>query len=429
MNKLENSLYDIVPNEYIHYQVERISNENFNDLWNELKRIEYKYSAGINYDNDNIENDWESELCYEQGKLIERVEWIGDEIAQATSAEAFMCTYRKLTPEQFKYYLYWRTCFRNGKFNITNNTFCYLMCVYELLAEMGPANASERLLQLEDIFKHFEIKELLANIVWVAQYANVHGLAIQDEIICELASFNLFDGEVCDERLLDIKNKRYDNAYEILAQQSYWKLKNSVFIKKIDCIEDISKVVEDILPKLDDIFEENDLILSDFLIGRIKKEKKRFYPYRRSIWTRSVLEKIGVHQIEIEQMKWVSVNGRTYITDEEGNIERETGNVLGYEDRYLSEYILRYVETLFRKQVGYSFLNYPEKLKGALKMKFVGGWEYVLSTNKRLQIKEKAYISLYDEIEKVIIDVTNMYFENNKERIDYLRKKYSKACD
>ena len=40
------------------------------------------------------------------------------------------------------------------------------------------------------------------------------------------------------------------------------------------------------------------------------------------------------------------------------------------------------------------------------------GMQYVLSADAALQKKEKIYFSLYDDIEKAIIDVANDFFDN-----------------
>ena len=58
---------------------------------------------------------------------------------------------------------------------------------------------------------------------------------------------------------------------------------------------------------------------------------------------------------------------------------------------------------MFREYFGYEYLAWPEALIGALKMRIGGCVEYILSTNKEYQKKQK----------KIHILVSK-YYKNNK---------------
>ena len=81
----------------------------FNDIWNNLKKIEEKYLDKIFNHNDYFITDDESELFYEQGIYLENIEWTDDDINDIPPIKIYYVTYRKLNKEQLKYYIYWRT--------------------------------------------------------------------------------------------------------------------------------------------------------------------------------------------------------------------------------------------------------------------------------------------------------------------------------
>ena len=96
-----------------------------------------------------------------------------------------------------------------------------------------------------------------------------------------------------------------------------------------------------------------------------------------------------------------------------------------YTDPYLSEYILKYTEMLFRKELGYNFITMPTKLIGALKVRFAYGYEYILSADKELQRQEKIYFSLYDDIEDIIVDSVREYMDIHREEMDVIKARFS----
>ncbi len=421
----------ILPDVYINYSNDRIDEYTFNKLWNELQKIEEKYKKGINYDNRYKITDWESELCYEQGKFLENVYWVGREINNIPNTVIPFCTYSKMNKDQLKYYLYWRTCFRNGEIIFTSGmTTFYFLCVYELLADFGPFSSEERLNQLEKLYINYT-SQGLSNALWVGEYANIHDLEIKDDEVRKWVYPVNNDKEYFRD-IIDIIDGKYDNVFDHMCRKSRWKLKSSSFLKKANCLDDIKKTIDKIIPKLEKLFDNEGIKLSDFLAGRIREEEIITYPnyYEGSIWNERILNKLGIGNDKKKDYKkrlmYDYPSERIYMTDEDGNVHRETNTSMNYTDPYLSEYVLKYTEMLFRQKIGYDYLSFPEKLKGALKMKFADGYSYVLSADPELQKMEKTYISLYDKIEKIICDTTNDYFESNYNRIEKLISQFKK---
>ena len=171
----------IIPTKYAAFSEKNIDDSNYDKLWESLQKIEERYKKKINYRYRYEITDWESELCYEQGRFIENVEWTGKPIIDIPDTQIPYCTYSKMKYQQLKYYLYWRSCFRKGETIDTGYRTFYYLCVYELLAEFGPFSPLQRLEQLERLYKNF--KSSLSNAHWIREYADFHGLEIQDNIV------------------------------------------------------------------------------------------------------------------------------------------------------------------------------------------------------------------------------------------------------
>ena len=66
----------------------------FNDIWNNLKKIEEKYLDKIFNHNDYFITDDESELFYEQGIYLENIEWTDDDINDIPPIKIYYVTIR-----------------------------------------------------------------------------------------------------------------------------------------------------------------------------------------------------------------------------------------------------------------------------------------------------------------------------------------------
>ena len=387
----------------------------FNDIWNNLKKIEEKYLDKIFNHNDYFITDDESELFYEQGIYLENIEWTDDDINDIPPIKIYYVTYRKLNKEQLKYYIYWRTCFKKGKYIDTGYKSYYYLYAYELMAELGDFSIQERWKQFRTLYEQFE-KEGLSYSYWLLDYCHLYGLPIKKEIPVEESYNNNLT------IVKEIISSNYDNVFEFIQRKSAWKVKGSTFVKRADCLEDIKIIIKNMMPELEKLFSEKGLVFSDFLIGKYGMVEYDAWPYRRSVWTAKVLRQI-IGKPPIKKIFDEILPDQTiYITDRYGEIKRATATKLYYYDPYLSEYILKYTEMMFREYFGYEYLAWPEALIGALKMRIGGCVEYILSTNKEYQKKQKKYISLYPNITKIIRFSVKDYMDKNEKRLNTLKK-------
>ena len=225
----------------------------------------------------------------------------------------------------------------------------------------------------------------------------------------------------------EIISSNYDNVFEFIQRKSAWKVKGSTFVKRADCLEDIKIIIKNMMPELEKLFSEKGLVFSDFLIGKYGMVEYDAWPYRRSVWTAKVLRQI-IGKPPIKKIFDEILPDQTiYITDRYGEIKRATATKLYYYDPYLSEYILKYTEMMFREYFGYEYLAWPEALIGALKMRIGGCVEYILSTNKEYQKKQKKYISLYPNITKIIRFSVKDYMDKNEKRMNTLKKVFEEV--
>ena len=86
----------------------------------------------------------------------------------------------------------------------------------------------------------------------------------------------------------------------------------------------------------------------------VNKEK---WPYRGCIWTERVLKKVIKQPLKSGDYEKIYMKSAIYITDKFGNIKRKTSTSMDFCDPYLSEYILKYTEMIFRENIGYAYLQ------------------------------------------------------------------------
>jgi len=412
----------ILPAIYAHADMIFVNEQNFDDLWEQLQKIEDKYRSGINYENRYYITEWESELCYEQGKYLEFIEWSGEKIENIPDTEIPYITYSKMNKEQLKYYLYWRSCFRKENFIFTGMRSFYYLCAYELLADFGGRTAEATLEQLELLYAYYK-PEGLTNAGWINEYAKVHHLTIDNENTKKLTSWYAQNDDYYNN-IHEIGNGNFDNAFEVMNKKSNWKLAKSSFVNKSGCLEHIKMAVTELLPRVEDLFACHGLAMTDWLVGVIREVSKEKWPYSGSVWNHSVVKRIVKEPFREKVLEYAYPDGAIYITDEMGNIKRKTSTCMNYCDPYLSEYILKYSEMLFREYFEYQYLTWPSELKGALRMKFANGSDYVLSVDKNEQMKQKLYCGLYSELTSVIKDGIHNYIEKHLSEMEVLKEKF-----
>ncbi len=384
----------VLPKEYVNAEYGFVNEQIFNIVESDLKRIENRYSEGIMYDRRYINTDWESELCYEQGKFLEKIMWNGCVYSKAPQVDRpFSITYSKMNKRQLEYYLFWRTEFRNGHFIYTGVHAYYYLCIFELLAEMGDYTVEERLSQLESLAHHCR-KDSLHIDHFVTDYKKVHGYETQIEDIRPKAS-NYSDEKW--KQICEIADSNYDNAFEFLNSRSNWRVKNNAFTSKYDCTDDIKRVVTESLYRIDKVFEEHDLHLPGFLTG-YERGSYNYWPYGGTIWTERVIERVAKVPVVLSCMQERGTQ-RFYGTQDTFAYGHNSSKY----DRGLIEYILRLTEINFREY--FSFGN----------------------ATRPTEIRSEELSDLGLAITQIINQVTSEYIDINVERLDGLKKAYEAA--
>ena len=118
-----------------------------------------------------------------------------------------------------------------------------------------------------------------------------------------------------------------------------------------------------------------------------------------------------------------------HLTDEDGNIERNTSMIVPRSDNVFSEYLLRYTEAVFREKVNYSRVNYPDVPVSNSKAKYYsfpnGSRGYYRCVNKEDQLSLVEHDSgIYIETQKIAETVVNRYFEEHPTILISLKAAY-----
>lgn len=165
----------LIPEEYPHFSSNEIHLYNLADLCKELNKIKEPFKnelGGLNSKNEFIifrENEWETELCYTQGKYMENLSWVWDipicTTPEENGAELITkVTYRKLSQNQLAHYLYWRTEFKKGHYIKGYRAYYYLF-FYELTYGIGNFNKETTLKYLNNIINYCPYNLRLKSII------------------------------------------------------------------------------------------------------------------------------------------------------------------------------------------------------------------------------------------------------------------------
>lgn len=149
----------LIPEEYPHFPSDEIHLYNLQKLCDELNKIKKPFKeelGGLNSKNECIifqENEWETQLCYIQGKYMENLTWIWD-VPVCTEPDVITkVTYRKFTQNQLAHYLYWRTEFKKGHYIAGYRAYYYLF-FYELTNGIGNYDKETTILYLNSVVKN-----------------------------------------------------------------------------------------------------------------------------------------------------------------------------------------------------------------------------------------------------------------------------------
>lgn len=118
-----------------------------------------------------------------------------------------------------------------------------------------------------------------------------------------------------------------------------------------------------------------------------------------------------------------------HLTDEYGNIERDTAMIVPRSDEDFSEFILRYTEAAFREKVNYSRVDYPAIPDLNRKAKYYsfpnGNKGYYRCVNEDDQpslVKHDG--SIYKQVQKIASEVVDHYFEMQPSLLASLKSSY-----
>lgn len=158
----------LIPEEYSHFPSDEIHLYNLSKLCEELNKIKKPFKnelGGLNSKKEFIifqENEWETELCYIQGKYMEKLVWLWDipicTMPEENGVELISkVTYRKLSQNQLAHYLYWRTEFKKEHYIKGYRAYYYLF-FYELTNGIGDFNTETTLVYLNNMIENSPYK-------------------------------------------------------------------------------------------------------------------------------------------------------------------------------------------------------------------------------------------------------------------------------
>ena len=394
-----------------------IVDDDYENVWKELKSIYQRYQGGYEPHYYLGLTDKESELSYEQGKLIQNVIWIGEEIENEPLIKIKFITYYKMEKHELKYYLYWRSCFWDNEFKHPDSISYYYLCAYELIAEFGPFTKEQLLYRLEQLYKHYG--NSLTHKLWVRDFAINHGLLIQDKgfenTLCNNTSIH---NEVRD--IGDLVPCDYSIVYEEMCKKTKWKIENNSFDYMYSCSDHIKAAVIEMLPSLFDLFKSNDLPYWDLFIGRIRKEGEKKKVYELSIWNRKVMSRILDDSVPATNRTGQAI----LLSNPFRRVKRKTDNCMYYCDPNLSSYIFKYSEMLFRKYMDYAYIEMPKKISYPGNEMIVNGYRYLLSKDPIDARIEKKYFELYEKglIDEIIELTVKSYIESHSKELEKHKK-------
>ena len=285
----------LIPKEYKHFLYKTINSDSYRQLRKDLLEIKEPFKnelGGLNSQNENVfynYNDWESELCYTQGKYMEFISWEGTAPPFYSPNEGEVVanvTYRKLSSDELAYYLYWRTEFKKGNY-VQGYRACYYLFFYEILIGIGGFDTQTSLNYMDNICDHCISKMPLKGLISrmkpeFERYHNVYGGS-------QFPKSKSRWKEEWDIILYEIYQKNYTHAFEYMDKIATYQLSSSSFIKATKCKNQIVKCILLSLPKIDKLFAENGLTFSDFLVGKIKVSR---LPFEESIWTKYTRQRV-----------------------------------------------------------------------------------------------------------------------------------------
>lgn len=407
----------LIPVEYKHFPNATVNNDLYKELrknLDELKTPFEKELGGLNSNNEYItykSNDWESELCYLQGKYMEHVSWEGEAPPFCCPEEGKLVvnvTYRKLSPGELAYYLYWRTEIKKEHYTVGFPAAFY-MFLYELVIGIGEFDTEITIKYMnclkEFSFSHMKIQSMIDRMK--IEYENCH-------LVTNINLYQRPKSKWREEWQIipyEVAHKKYSHAFEFMDKISTYRLPASKFVKEKKCKEQIGQCILILLPKLDKLFSDHNLSLSDFLTGKIEVGNKAL-PYRDSIWTeytrRRVLNNNFTPSVLYNRDNKIEV----FLSGPPLH-NRTVKQKINYAyDVNLTNFIFQKIESEFRKYMGYTALK-VEIPKG-YKYKTINGEVNAVPVDKKLRKEWERYYALFPDISNTIISAARGFVKNSK---------------
>lgn len=406
----------LIPNEYPYYTYNTVDLQTYTQLLKELIQLKVPYEdelEGSLLDKERIiyeENDWESELCYAQGKFLEHVSWEGEAPPYYEPDELYIIanvTYRKLSPRELAYYLYWRTEFKKGNY-VKGYRACYYLFLYELAVNLGNFDTSATFKFMEALKSHciprMKIKSKINRIQ--LEYSRYHEHQ-NKELFQRPKSKWQEEWEIIP---YEVANHNYAHVFEFMDRMATYRLSSSEFVKKTKCKKNIAQCILNSFPDIYKLFQDNDLILSHFLTGIIEKNSLKNSPFvKDTIWTEYTINRLLLQNSNVTpHRKKYKIEVFLLGSGFDRDIHKQ---IISFDcDVNLINYIFQCCESEFRKTLEYESLVVEDPV--GYKYTSVSGDFYAMPVEKDVRIKWANYYALYPRIRKIIKKTVQEYFNS-----------------
>ena len=211
---------------------------------------------------------------YKAIKKYENLRWSGCELDRV-SFFAYRTTYSDMTGLQFAYYIYWRTKVLSGDVQYCDNSYFFVF-VYELLAGFHTNSAEEGYRLLLNVYKEYQKYDNYPNRylpTWILGYCIIHGIYDDKKVELEELSSSNKSQKYNKEKIL---NGDYSDCFDTVMSASAYKMhKNSRFYTSRKDAKIVDLVFDEAMSAIDKCMREHDLVLPEFMIGKVGKEKWR----------------------------------------------------------------------------------------------------------------------------------------------------------
>ena len=395
-NEFDKSL---IPEEYPHFRSKTVNQYTYDKLRGELNKIKESFAAQLGStdpEDDSpyyyLNNDWESELCYQQGRYMEFVSW-NDEVPPfyQEPMDVANVTYRKLTRGQLAFYLYWRTEFKKGHY-VRGYRCCYYLFLYEIEMGIGNFTPYQTMKYLNALktncIKGMRIKSAIEKIE--AKYSFI---SEEDELFSKPCSKWNKEWEFVKNAIV---KGDYTYLYEFINHSSEFRLsRRNNPGSQYKCKNDILNCLKQIIPKLIVLFFEHGLVFYDFFIGKSDE------PLNLCMTTANTEKRVGL-KYKDQDFVFNRVSMQTYLVDV---LETQQKFVRAYTRFYPDEILYKFlvrkteVEVLRNLNITDIEIEIPTIHKEKFANKEIHTVEPI-DIDEREKIRD--YYSLYPEIARII---------------------------